>query len=341
METSPPSVPGAAASRKLRNPQVGAAQEGASRRVETGRHSGSEHVTVADEAVLCHVAHWLVWPDIDPLRTKSHTLLELIQHKDRWRASCRESGHIQLLRIQTASWRSGTGKRGCKRPEEQLWFSSPFGRPEKTRESWTCVLHSSTEHLPRRTSVPLPQTKPPKCDTLDEQQPSLTHSAGWTTRSSTTFLKWESLLGKQQGYALCGQRELFDWFSDQARELCEEPRSSPRSGGDSPVRPSLTHRDSPSSIPAHARVESLACSSPLRVAMYPENVIDSVWRAPSLPAAFPLRQSRSFHLGSQGVSANQQPEYGVEPAQTPRLLGRGRTAPCGAYSFICTASRLR
>ena len=34
------------------------------------------------------------------------------------------------------------------RQEEQSWFSSPFGRPEKTRQCWNYVVHSAAKSLP-------------------------------------------------------------------------------------------------------------------------------------------------------------------------------------------------
>ena len=71
--------------------------------------------------------------------------------KDRWRTGCVEFGKVQLLTTRTAFWHNGMWKNGYERQGEHPWFSSPFGRPEETRGSWTCVPLSLAKHFPLST----------------------------------------------------------------------------------------------------------------------------------------------------------------------------------------------
>ena len=64
---------------------------------------------------------------------------------------CVELGEILHLRMRITSWLDGTKKQRAQAQGERPWYSSPFfGRPEKVRESWNNVLHSSAEHLLHR-----------------------------------------------------------------------------------------------------------------------------------------------------------------------------------------------
>ena len=66
--------PDCASDDRPHTPQKEAAQEGATRRVGTCRHSCRGTVTVVEEAVLCHVVHWLDLPDINRLHPASGKL---------------------------------------------------------------------------------------------------------------------------------------------------------------------------------------------------------------------------------------------------------------------------
>ena len=61
--------------------------EGAIRRVGTCRHSRQTSSTIADEAVVCHVVHWLECPYFRRFRAASRKLTEFIQHQQRSLAS--------------------------------------------------------------------------------------------------------------------------------------------------------------------------------------------------------------------------------------------------------------
>ena len=89
-------------------------------------------LTDAEEAGFCHV--------------EEHTAPATISG---------ESAAWNLVSEMT-SWLDGTQNRERKQHEEWPWYSSLFGRPEKVRERWNYVLHSSAERLPHHTYVAQP-----------------------------------------------------------------------------------------------------------------------------------------------------------------------------------------
>ena len=120
-------------------------QEGSCRCVGTCRHSNRRIFTMTAEAGFCHVLPLLDWSDLHGIRVACGKLPKYIKHRQRslarrclgmWRHPAPEDANNILTR-----WNKN---RKRKQQEERPWYSSPFGRPEEMRETWSYVLHRST-----------------------------------------------------------------------------------------------------------------------------------------------------------------------------------------------------
>ena len=100
---------------------------------------------VAEEAVLCHVAYWLEWPDFNVLHTASRKLCEFIRHRQTLLANWLRGQHSGA----TVCGRAGASDKGGGHGTRHF-----CGQPEKMRGSSKCAPLSLAEPWPHHTCGP-------------------------------------------------------------------------------------------------------------------------------------------------------------------------------------------